>query len=533
MPYPGVPGKYTKKVERCVQRVMADGKNKSTAIAICVDSIVPKKELEMTEKYREQKRIREARQNKEAQALADDPLDNGQIKLADTKLPENWKTTDDVVEFLDDITAEEKGIAGVSDYYYYPYGGALSFDELDAYLETQEQIIHMDEVTHQFRAIIENILSNGDVDFSEKTLMIQTAAEVYKMKLTDIEKEKSFVERLKEIFTQKKEMPDSQLSVIVTKDGEHRWFGHYTNNYKDREGEIITEEAHKEFVAYLKANPNRMPSFRIWHIPGTDRKKDADYVEYFDGFMIASGPLTKEEAEQLEKAIAYDNGQTGMSHGMIVLQRDTKNPNLITKYRTFEISDLPLANAANGFTGVNLKEVKMSKEKFDRLVTTIGEEAAKKVVDQIGDNKEVLAELGVESKEEDVAVVEEESAEEVEAEEVEEAEAEEAEAEEPAEEDKQVKELAIKIVKELKLETLAEILAGQKESIEQIQTEIKELKKSDDEKVAEKFEDKSIGAMLWKERKSQSEDTEISEDELNDAEVPGLEEESWVTEAFG
>jgi len=483
----------------------------------------------MNQKYREEKRKREARQNKEAQVLADNPLDVGYISFeASHRQPDpevTMTTTGDTGE-------EEKGLAGVSDYYA-PYGGALSFDELEAYVETQERVEHMESVTWQFRMIIENILANTDVDFSEKSTMIQVAAEVYKMKLTEVDdKEVGLVEKIKEFFRgeKEKELPDSSLGIIQTKDGKFRWFGHYSNNYKDREGEIISEEAHKEFVAYLKTNPDRMPYFRQWHIPGTDREEQADFIEYFDGFMIASGPLTAKEAEQLERAIAYDNGQTGMSHGMFVLQRDPESPNVITKYRDFEISDLPLVNAANGFTGINMKEVNMTKDKLDRLKASIGEEAANLVADQISDSKEVLEELGVESKE-DEAVVEEEVEEVAEAEEAEEA-------EEEIEEEKEskVKELAEALAKELGLDELSEVLHGQGAAISELQDQVKELTKEEDEKIAEKIEDKSLGARLW--RPSTSEENIVKEEDL---EENGLEVETlttdpaiaWVGEVMG
>lgn len=40
MPYPGVPEKDWKKMERCVEQVMKQGHNKSSAIAICHNAIV-------------------------------------------------------------------------------------------------------------------------------------------------------------------------------------------------------------------------------------------------------------------------------------------------------------------------------------------------------------------------------------------------------------------------------------------------------------------------------------------------------------
>ena len=42
MPYPNVPAALTGKMERCVQKVMAGGKSKKSAIAICYTQVVGK-----------------------------------------------------------------------------------------------------------------------------------------------------------------------------------------------------------------------------------------------------------------------------------------------------------------------------------------------------------------------------------------------------------------------------------------------------------------------------------------------------------
>jgi len=475
----------------------------------------------MGEDYRKQKRERVARQNPIAATLADSPLADTMLEsmsLKDNPEAQFVQSEKPSAEVAEVTVSDEKGMAGTS--YWQPYGGAISFDELEAYQKTMAEVEHMESVTYQFRSIIENVLKNDDVPHNEKAIMIQTAASVYTGKLQSFEYEKSFLDKVKEFFGKKEqELPDSAMGVIKTKDG-HRWFGHYTNNYKDREGEIISAEAHKEFVAYVKQNPDRMPLFRTWHLKGTDRAKEADFLEYFDGFLVASGPLTEKEAEELEKAIAYDDGQTGMSHGLYVLGRDPQDKNVITRYRTYEVSDLPLANAANGFTGIYTKEAKMADAKFDRLKATIGEEAAKKVADQISDSKEVLEELGVESKEEEI-VVEEEVAEEV-VEEVEEV-------EEAKETDPAVKELAMAIVKELKLKELSEVILEQGKTIKSLVEGVSSLQKEEDEKIADLIEDKSIGATLWK--ASEAEETLVPDEEAELIAKPNS-ETAWVEEVM-
>lgn len=166
----------------------------------------------------------------------------------------------------------------------------------------------------------------------------------------------------------------------------------------------------------------------------------------------------------------------------------------------------------------------MTDEKFERLSASIGEEAAKLVVDQIGDNKEVLEELGVESKE-DEAVAEEEV---VEEEVVEEEVVEEAEAEEEADDEKGIKALAKAIIKELELDTLADMLHNQQARLEELETTAKELKVEEDEKVAGLIEDKSLGALLW--RKSESEDTLVEDEEGK--KIVEEQKPSWVSEVM-
>ena len=476
--------------------------------------------------YRKQKRARSARQKSEALNLADNPL-------AD-------EIASEVI-----LEAEETKEIKKSEKYYDYFGGAISFAELDSYLETQEDIEHFESVTCQFRSIVENILWDDRVPTSDKAGMISAATEVYKMKLTA--REKGLGERIKEYFTDllkgKKQYPTEEhnsLEVITNKeDGSKRWFGRWSNNYKDREGEIISAEAHKEFVAYLKQYPDRMPSFWIWHTKGTARAADADFVEFFDGFMVASGPLTEKEAEQLEKAIAYDNGKTGMSHGMFVLERDPERKEIVTKYRTFEISDLPLENAANGFTSItSTKEVKMTDEKFNRLAATIGDEAAKKVMDQIGESKEILEALGVESKESQVAeILDKLEADPVEVTETEPETEVVAEPEAPAEEDKEtdssaVEKIAVELSKQLGLKELSDMLASQDATIKELSGQVAKLTKEDDQKIAEQFEDKSLGALIWKKRASESDETVVTDDK----ELEELKKEtpiSWVSEAIG
>jgi len=475
--------------------------------------------------FRKDKRQRVARQNKEALALAEDPLADTMAAFVQIK---DDSPEAEVVETTVSETKESETEKYCGEYYYPYYGGSLSFAELDAYLDTQAEVEHYESVTYQFKAIIGNILGNSEVGTKEKADMISAASEVFKMKLSA--REKGIFGKIKEyvsdMFKEQKEVSDKEpnsIEIIVQKDGSKRWVGWFTNNYKDREKEIISEEAHKEFLAYLKEYPDRYPAFWSWHLPGTSREADTDYMDYFDGFMVASGPLTAVEADQLDKAIEYDNGEIGMSHGMYILERDPERKEIITKYRTYEISDLPLVNAANGFTGINsTKEVKMTDVKLDRLKAVIGEDAANKIVDQIGENKEALEAAGIESKESEVL----EAIETVSEDPVDEKEPE----EKPEDKglDKSIKAIAVAVAEHLGMKELSDLLTEQKETIEKLTEQVGELQKEEDVKIAEVFEDKSLGGLLWK-RASEAEETVVKDEDL---EKVKSQEPSWVSDAF-
>lgn len=192
---------------------------------------------------------------------------------------------------------------------------------------------------------------------------------------------------------------DGTFMLQKDANGAWRWVGLASNNYKDLQGDIVSKEAHQEFVNYLDANPDMAPLFMTWHTPGTARKNRPDYWAFEKGFLILSGVLEDAEAAALFKAqTATDLGMSIQGFGL----RDPKDPRVIVKYRAFEVSDLPLENAANPFTdfSVIVKEVDMNKKEY--LATLLGSnEAAEAYLAKAGMKQEVLDAAGVEKKEND------------------------------------------------------------------------------------------------------------------------------------
>jgi hypothetical protein len=195
-------------------------------------------------------------------------------------------------------------------------------------------------------------------------------------------------------------MEKEQNAVVIEKDakGNWRWVGWATNKYIDWDGDIIAESAHKEYLEWLDKNRDMAPVHLMWHTPGTARENPVDFWMYENGFVILSGILTEKEAQTALKARALTD--MGMSIGALALERDEKDPRIILKYRMYEVSDLPLENAANPWTDVEtlIKEVGMDKYKY--FAELLGsEEKATEYVRRTGLKKDALDEAQVESKE--------------------------------------------------------------------------------------------------------------------------------------
>lgn len=300
-------------------------------------------------------------------------------------------------------------------------------------------------------------------------------------------------------------------AVMVEKDanGDWRWVGLVSNNFVDWDGDIFSEEAHKEYVEWLDKNMDAAPSFVTWHTPGTVRENPVDFATFEKGFLIMSGKLTEQEATALLKAKAET--EIGMSHGAFVFARDPKDPRIVTKYRMYEVSDLPLDRAANPFTAFETitKEVGMDKQKYFAAILG-SEEKAKAFLEKTGMKQKELQEAGVESKEKTEAA--------------------------PVEETKAAQTPDIQaLVKELGLDELSEWVAKTKEDLEKIpllEAALKELSTTKEEKVAEMIMPPAAPRLSWMQeiRKENSEKNVVKEnDPLKDAK-PGL-SGGWLSEA--
>lgn len=189
-----------------------------------------------------------------------------------------------------------------------------------------------------------------------------------------------------------------QLSGItfLTKEGEPTRFVMWaTNNFKDNHEEIITEAAHKEFIEWCDTN-NTYPEFWLWHAAGS-KAGDIDWLDYADGFLIASGLVLPEFESRIKSLEGQD---IRCSHGFLGRWKS----NRCVQYRSWEFSALPGWAAANPWTSyVAIKEeaeMAFSPKKREWLMQTAGvsEDQIKDWESSTAQMAEQLKTLGIEFK---------------------------------------------------------------------------------------------------------------------------------------
>ena len=190
------------------------------------------------------------------------------------------------------------------------------------------------------------------------------------------------------------------LQIVKQADGQLRWFARYSNAWEDRDKELITEAAHKEYIEWADSTKN-YPELWLWHTAGT-RFGEADWLDFTEGFTHASGLIDDNpQAKAVVKALAAaaeSGAELGVSHGFMSLQTGK----YITKYRDFEVSVLPIERAAVWTTDFNVlgKETMMgfTAEKRKFLVDALGEDTVTKLEDATKGVSGQLKQLGIEYK---------------------------------------------------------------------------------------------------------------------------------------
>lgn len=435
-----------------------------------------------------------------------------------------------------------------------PYGGATSLADVQGYLDAQGKADEMDEWVDVYGDVLANIMASETI--TDKGGAIAAAAKELQKILggmkqlaemppaappatpavaapavptTDAADKSLFQKFLSWIKAGARHSASDQqhindahdslvaagaacgMKLLKAADGSYRWVGWVSNKWRDVDtakhpaGEIITEAAHKEFVGWLDAHPDQAPQWWTWHTPV--RKSRADWWDYADGFLLMSGPVPDGE----EKGYLELDEPVAMSHGFMVLARNGAQ-GLIEKYRSFEVSDLPLEVAANPWTAFDVVRKELgtmgfTPDKRAYFVKVFGEDRTKQLEAETEAMGKSLDEAGIEAKDKATPAA---------------AAAPAAEGEVPAHILEQVKTL-------LNTDGLQAALVELGKQNKALADQVAALKKSDDAKIAEKIAPK-VKPLQWGYQASAATDNELTDAQKEALKVG--QSESWVKDAF-
>jgi len=289
--------------------------------------------------------------------------------------------------------------------------------------------------------------------------------------------------------------PSSSFSLFKAADGTWRWSAIWTNKYRDEDNppEILAEAAHIDFAEAVGAGDWESPDLQFWHVPdSTWGKSTATAYDRDSGFTLSVGAINK-GFEPVAEALASlpPEKRIGVSHGMprAEIVRDPDDPTIIVRYRTSEISPLPLEAAANKLTNFVVlggKDMNLAPDKEKEMRDFLGDKFDE-VAALLNLKKKEAGDLGLDFKEQEK--------DEREADEVKDKEAE-AETEIKAEvpetpEEKEETPITRKEIMDglaLLITPIAESVLALRTATESLQQQVKDLQKGDEEKIAEKTE---------------------------------------------
>lgn len=313
-----------------------------------------------------------------------------------------------------DITASSETEATESGEKFYdeaPYmawGGATSFSELREFRKAQEDESKYYVATLDYQDLSSNILRDPELDANEKVSalmkltnefqdVVTNIDEYYKEAKEDSERptlvkltKDSFITKMKKLVTGAKEAPatfdinfdaPSGFKVFETSSG-YRWLSFSSNAFKDLDGELFTTKALEEAVAYHDACKEYGP-LRLYHIPDADFG-DADYMAVIGRFLVESGTFRDDELGQkaLEYFRAHPEEQFQVSIGFMFKEGDERD-GVYEWLRVKERSLCPFGKAANPFTSFAYGELGgmvMDEGKMKMLTDFFGEDTASKIV---------------------------------------------------------------------------------------------------------------------------------------------------------
>lgn len=316
-------------------------------------------------------------------------------------------------------TKEEKCGPYDEGYSYVPWG-VTSFDEVEAVEAARDIEKEVRKSTSYFSQLASNIMGNTEI--KNKAAALARLAADYTARIGRSiatggqSKEASATElgtptaqsQAKEAETteapQSSLLPSTGSGCYIWKENDtYRWIAAYSNNFRDEDNppEIISTQSHKEFDQALEKGEWPMPEAWLWHIPYPIGRATVHAFDEATGFTLSAGDFFKDMDWAAEGV--SDAGWTDVSHGMPSeeIKRDEKDKTIITRHRTKEISFLPQGRAANKLAfSVISKENDMAipERKREEFVKAFGLEKVEAMEKALEGRAKEAQEAGIEQK---------------------------------------------------------------------------------------------------------------------------------------
>lgn len=168
--------------------------------------------------------------------------------------------------------------------------------------------------------------------------------------------------RIEPLLPKSKPQPINSFAVQKDLNGEWRWIATFTNNFQDRDKEIISDKALDGYLDRLNAGLIPYPELWVGHVEET-KHGVADTVFGVGNFLVATG--TFDDTPEAQKAIQYYRkyaAKTPLSHGFTFPDWGLKD-GVYEVINTFEISTLPPPLvASNPYTDLEIESMKQINE---------------------------------------------------------------------------------------------------------------------------------------------------------------------------
>lgn len=191
-------------------------------------------------------------------------------------------------------------------------------------------------------------LADLDITIDDEEVEIETRALADDDEIPDANKRPGLLGRIWKAIAGN-EQPDTGFTVHKS-GGKWRWVAVFSNNFKDRDGEIISAAAWDRYLARVSKGMVPMPELWSQHIPGT-RHGVTKWIDRVGHIMVAAGEFDDTPAAK-EAVKAYRSGhEFRLSHGF-KYPRWAFDGKVYDDLNTFEITTLPAgyAQPANDLT---------------------------------------------------------------------------------------------------------------------------------------------------------------------------------------